>query len=225
MFAYPQIQYSFPEPHHEPMMNVPGVPSFPSPEYPVSFESPESPTEDCIVVSLQEQEDERPSRPDNRRRSARLNSKPSSNKSHKSGASQRQKLKLQRKTMPLQPGEHLSKPLSKLALEMPRIPKFDMHAFLRRGADKRVGRESRISRPNNPFLLYRKAYYLYATALSKSANRRNARSLSRMIGASYRSEDQEVRDQFARYAAIEKEQHCLHFPDYKFNPKKYSAEY
>ncbi|KAI1181445.1 hypothetical protein F5B17DRAFT_452400 [Nemania serpens] len=229
MLVEPQYQYGcFPEPHLGPMTGMPGVPNFNPPEYPMSFQPPEPPIQDCIVVNIQEEEVDSPakeSRPNNRRRSTRRNSIRSS-EPPRSSASRRQQPK--RKVMPLQPGEQLSKPLSKLALEMPHVPKFDMDAFLRRGANKRVqqkgvGEEIKISRPVNPFILYRRAYYLHAKALCKSGC--TAQTLSRMIGASYRSEDKTVKDQFARYAEIEKEQHYRYFPNYKFSPKRHTEEY
>ncbi|KAI1159198.1 hypothetical protein F5B18DRAFT_655864 [Nemania serpens] len=232
MFVDSQIHGYFP-PHFLPMAGIPEVPSFASPVNPMSFEPPlteppaERPVEDCIVVSLETKEIKHPaktSRPENRRRSARLSNKRSSELPQRSAPQRQQK----RETIPLQPGEHLSKPLSKLAREMPQIRKLDIDAYIRRGADKRVqyggfGVENKISRPSNSFLLYRKAYGPYARALSKK--NRNLQLLSQMIGASYRSEDQGVKDQFARYAAIEKEQHSRHFPDYKYCPKKPSSEY
>ncbi|KAI1109965.1 hypothetical protein F5Y14DRAFT_466248 [Nemania sp. NC0429] len=218
-FLDPQLQYGcVPEPDVGFMAAEPiNVPRF----------SPESPLQDSIVVKPEEQGTEllaKISKPDPPRRSARLRKKRSS--ASPEGSASRKPRSSNPKATALQPGENLDKPLSKLALEMPHIPKFDMDAFVRRSAKRRVhyegdGGKVKINRPANPFILYRTAYLHYAKALSKLSC---TQSISRMIGASYRSEGQEVKDQFARYAAIEKEQHSLHFPNYKFVPRRFKEE-
>ncbi|KAJ8111874.1 hypothetical protein ONZ43_g5518 [Nemania bipapillata] len=99
-------------------------------------------------------------------------------------------------------------------LEMDR--QFDIDAFVRRGAQERLIKGGRIARPSNGFILYRKAYIAYAREITKVMN---CNSLSRIIGASYRVESEEIKAKFKEYSVIEKEQHIHHFPNYTYKPR------
>ncbi|KAI1311166.1 hypothetical protein F5Y03DRAFT_323106 [Xylaria venustula] len=110
--------------------------------------------------------------------------------------------------------KELTKPLSKLAPEMPGYKALDMEAFVRRSTDCRIMR-GKIGRPLNAFILYRKAFGDVARSLA-AAKHTEVHRISQMIGASWRMEAQEVRDYFNRLAAEEKAQHMLRFPDYVF---------
>ncbi|KAI1757554.1 hypothetical protein F4782DRAFT_134187 [Xylaria castorea] len=122
---------------------------------------------------------------------------------------------------PLQPDEalKLSKPLSQLALESPGIPVSDITAYIHRGANKRMQQRSRdgsrVSRPSNAFVLYRKAYSDHIKAMMSTTQNY---IVSRVAGASWKMEDKEVKDKFSEYACEEKRQHFACFPDYKYKP-------
>ncbi|KAI1174473.1 hypothetical protein F4777DRAFT_381534 [Nemania sp. FL0916] len=214
--AYPEVplnpypsgqQHFFPPP-------FPWYPDFSAQEYPpISFEqkltpppsegSRESSVQDSIVVAGSEEAKQRKGLRRSRRRgpSKRANKQRYSQEVEKA----------------LLPGEKLQKPLSQLAKNHPEIPKFDINAFVRRSAKERqTYTAKKVGRPLNAFILYRKTYQDHAKHILKGNDNQ---ALSRCIGASYRMEDQAVKDKFARYAQIEKEFHKAAFPNYAFHPK------
>ncbi|KAH8165443.1 hypothetical protein CIB48_g2777 [Xylaria polymorpha] len=109
------------------------------------------------------------------------------------------------------PPKGLTKPLSKLAPETPGYKELDMEAFVRRSADHRIVR-GKIGRPANAFILYRKAYGCVAGSL---ASGRQA-NISRIVGASWKMETQQLRDYFHSLSHVEKVEHMLCFPSYKY---------
>ncbi|KAI3318104.1 hypothetical protein HD806DRAFT_513123 [Xylariaceae sp. AK1471] len=125
---------------------------------------------------------------------------------------------------PVIPGEELDEPLSKLAAKSKSVKVFDIDEFVRRDADWRLkGVEGAWipTRPLNAFILYRKTYGKFVESLKGTANNT---CVSRIVGASWRAEDKEVKDRFRRYARIEEENHRLAFPDYKYKPGKSRAK-
>ena len=75
----------------------------------------------------------------------------------------------------------------------------------------------KMPRPVNVFLLYRRAV---SERAKKYAGVTNHQVVSKVAGASWKNESEEVKDLFNHYAELEKEFHDKAFPDYKFNPKK-----
>ena len=69
----------------------------------------------------------------------------------------------------------------------------------------------------NNFMLYRKAYQERAKQVS---SQNNHQVVSMVVAASWKHEATEVKEKFARYAQIEKDNHILAFPDYQFRPNK-----
>ncbi|KAI1153861.1 hypothetical protein F4825DRAFT_231444 [Nemania diffusa] len=213
----PGSQYDYrPDPYF-PMASGPVYPSFPLPNFPNSFEpamlqspSAEELAQDCIIASGDSSPLQKP------RRSAT---------SRKSVARKRRALKALsnnqtgrgRGPKPLLPSEQLSKPLSELAAELPDIPEVDMDSFVLRDVHQRLLKSGKIGRPLNAFILYRVAYISHARALTKKSK---CQDLSRIIGASYRLESPEIKEKFSAYSVIEKQQHELHFPSYKYRPNQ-----
>ncbi|TGJ84690.1 hypothetical protein E0Z10_g4077 [Xylaria hypoxylon] len=123
---------------------------------------------------------------------------------------------------PLPEGKGLDEPLSTLAATLPHIPEVDMDTFVSRNRDERIFK-GKITRPSNAFMLYRHAYCKYARALLSIHH--NA-DISRVIGASWRQESEEVKSRFFEYAFTEKAVHTRHFPKYTYAPGKSNmAEY
>ncbi|KAI0439548.1 hypothetical protein F4803DRAFT_33076 [Xylaria telfairii] len=123
--------------------------------------------------------------------------------------------KRQQAQKPIRPGEELSKVLSQLALESPNIPVFDIGAYVLRGPEKRIQNTrtgSKILRPLNAFLLYRKAYSDHIKAVL-GTNKNGV--VSSVAGRSWNAEPQIIRDKYFFYARTEKQQHLAYFPNYK----------
>ena len=111
-------------------------------------------------------------------------------------------------------------PLFQLLLDIPLV---DAEAYIRRPKEDREDewRNRRdfpkMPRPVNVFLLYRRAV---SERAKKYAGVTNHQVISKIAGASWKNESDEVKDIFNRFAELEKEYHDKAFPDYKFNPKK-----
>ncbi|GAA6000592.1 HMG-box domain-containing protein [Rhodotorula paludigena] len=77
-----------------------------------------------------------------------------------------------------------------------------------------------IPRPPNSFMLYRSAQL---KALAGCKDEQGARlqqaDLSRLIAGLWRDEGPEIREQYARQAVKEKEEHAKRYPDYAYRPK------
>ncbi|KAI1274516.1 hypothetical protein F5Y07DRAFT_410152 [Xylaria sp. FL0933] len=116
---------------------------------------------------------------------------------------------------PAQP-EKLEKPLSELVAGLPNYREFDMDAFVRRDKSERMIK-GKICRPNNGFILYRRAYDQAARFFS--GGRGKAQNACRLLGMSWKMESDEVKKLFSNYARQEKDYHAYYFPSYKYNPR------
>lgn len=72
-------------------------------------------------------------------------------------------------------------------------------------------------RPLNAFMLYRKAYAIH---LKSRVTNPDPKMLSKSAGRRWRQESVEVRNFYHNLAQLEKEQHAVAFPSYRFTPKK-----
>jgi len=110
-------------------------------------------------------------------------------------------------------------PFSEMAAAAPKkMPTFDIETFISRPAEDRIcAATGRVMRPLNPFMLYRKAYLSYAKALNARLGDQQ-QAASRLTAASWRMEDRAVKDRFAEYARVEKANHDLAHPGYKYKP-------
>jgi hypothetical protein len=128
-----------------------------------------------------------------------------------------------RQSTPVTAAETLDEPLSKLAARYEDIPVFDIVAYINRGKeereshlrDKASNSKAEIRRPLNAFMLYRKAYQHLAQHV---VGNKQHNVLSRVIGASWQSEDESVKDLFQGYYSINHWNHMLTFPAYKYQP-------
>ncbi|KAI1503230.1 hypothetical protein F5X99DRAFT_407307 [Biscogniauxia marginata] len=118
----------------------------------------------------------------------------------------------------------LDAPLSVLCkdMEVPDVPDVDIDQYVRRSPEQRrtevaQSKDQKIKRPMNAFMLYRKAYQNRTKALRKQHNHQ---FISQVCGVGWNMEPQELRDRFDELAKIERENHRLAFPDYKFSPTK-----
>ncbi|KAI4149789.1 MAG: hypothetical protein LQ340_004442 [Diploschistes diacapsis] len=97
----------------------------------------------------------------------------------------------------------------------------DIERFVNRSIEARrkevEGKNGYRPRPMNNFMLYRKAYQEKAKQVS---SQNNHQVVSVIVAASWKNEPAEVKDKFAKYAQIEKDNHILAFPDYQFRPNK-----
>ncbi|KAI0802867.1 hypothetical protein GGR55DRAFT_700162 [Xylaria sp. FL0064] len=110
----------------------------------------------------------------------------------------------------------LEKPLSEMVAGIPDYRAFDMDAFVRRDKSERITK-GKICRPNNGFILYRRAYDRAARFFA--GGRGNAQNACRLLGMSWKMESDEVKKLFSNYARQEKDYHAYYFPSYKYNPK------
>ncbi|KAJ5482674.1 hypothetical protein N7539_006120 [Penicillium diatomitis] len=97
----------------------------------------------------------------------------------------------------------------------------DMEAWVNRSQDERKlevnAKNGEIPRPMNSFMLYRSAYI----ARIKSMLGRNCnQNVSRVAGLSWKAESKEVRAHFEKLAIIERQNHAISHPGYKFKPNK-----
>ena len=96
-----------------------------------------------------------------------------------------------------------------------------MEAWVKRSSeDRRKESEKKngyISRPMNSFMLYRSAY---AERVKQFCKENNHQVVSQVTGASWPMEPDSIRKLYENYAIIERDNHQLAFPDYKFAPNK-----
>jgi len=117
---------------------------------------------------------------------------------------------------------HLDKPLSELTKDF-ETPIFDIEAFVHRPIEVRQqevdsGKNpGKVKRPMNAFMLYRKAMQARA---KEWAAQYNHQVISRIAGQSWPMEPEHIREQFKRWAEIERDNHQKAFPNYKFTPSK-----
>ena len=101
------------------------------------------------------------------------------------------------------------------------LPIRDMEAWVTRSSeDRRKESEKKngyISRPMNSFMLYRSAY---AERVKQFCKENNHQVVSQVTGASWPMEPDSIRKLYERYAIIERDNHQLAFPGYKFAPNK-----
>ncbi|CAD6503826.1 BgTH12-05571 [Blumeria graminis f. sp. triticale] len=95
----------------------------------------------------------------------------------------------------------LEKPLSELTKHQTQIPLIDIDAF----------------RPMNSFMLYRKAYQNRAKGW---CSQNNHQVVSQVCGTSWLFEPSAVKDKFNEWARIERINHQIAHPEYKFSPNK-----
>lgn len=114
----------------------------------------------------------------------------------------------------------LTAPLSELTKDYEHVPIKDMNAWTNRPKEKRSGERGkggRIPRPMNSFMLYRSAY---AERCKIWCTQNNHQVVSTVCGESWALEPPEIRDLYSEYAKLERENHAIAHPDYKFSPSK-----
>jgi len=124
---------------------------------------------------------------------------------------------------PAPKGPSLTAPLSILPA-CAHIPLKDVAAHVKRparirrtdAAYSRNRKNQAIPRPSNSFMLYRMAYTDRIQALSREAD--NHQVVSSVAGESWRMETEQVREEFAQLAEVEKVQHEKAWPDYRYQP-------
>ncbi|KAI0398456.1 hypothetical protein F5Y17DRAFT_4495 [Xylariaceae sp. FL0594] len=135
----------------------------------------------------------------------------------------------------------LGQPLSQLVRDLTNVADTDIEAYVNRSPEERqreVGqsKNGKVKRPMNAFMLYRKAYQNRTKEWKRldDIRRREERAsegkpekghdnhqvISQVCGLSWNMEPQELRDQYDEWAKIERNNHKIAFPDYKFAPAK-----
>ena len=110
-------------------------------------------------------------------------------------------------------------PLSQLCLDVPVV---DVSEKVNRTIEERqkeAERGGKIKRPSNSFMLYRSAY---GDRVKSLYPQNNHQIISRICGASWKMETQEIQDQYKQYYEMEKQNHAKAHPNYKFSPAKAS---
>lgn len=120
-----------------------------------------------------------------------------------------------------EPVPDISDPLSELTKHMINVPIRDMEAEIHRPIMQRraevAQRNGRVKRPMNSFMIYRSAY---APRTKEFLHLRNHQEVSRLLGKSWGMETPDIRTKYEELANIEKDNHALAHPDYKFAPRK-----
>ena len=90
-----------------------------------------------------------------------------------------------------------------------------------KGKDKRDEDTSKIRRPQNSWILYRKDKFeqLRKEAEVENKPRPIAADASKIISEAWRNESQQVKKYYNELAEKEKARHAVEHPDYKFKPK------
>ncbi|KAI1166479.1 hypothetical protein F5B18DRAFT_49438 [Nemania serpens] len=135
----------------------------------------------------------------------------------------------------------LSNPLSQLVKDLTNVTDTDIQAYVNRSPDERrlevaQSKTGKVKRPMNAFMLYRKAYQNRTKEWKRLDDIRrkeervsegkpekghdNHQVISQVCGLSWNMEPQELRDQYDEWAKVERNNHKLAFPDYKFAPAK-----
>jgi hypothetical protein len=117
-------------------------------------------------------------------------------------------------------GHVIDKPLSVTTADYT-IPVRDMDAWVNRSVEDRLAEAAKkngyISRPMNSFMLYRSAY---AERVKKYCSENNHQVVSKVTGASWPLEPDEIRKKYERLALLERDNHQAAHPEYKFAPNK-----
>ena len=138
-------------------------------------------------------------------------------KSSKMKKERKDKVKAERKVA------KLDKPLSELTAGWTHIPVVDIEAYVNRSTEvrRREVEESktpgRVKRPMNSFMLYRKAYQ---NRTKDWCLHNNHQVVSQVCGNSWPLEPDHIKNQFNEWARIERMNHQVAHPDYKFSPCK-----
>ena len=117
----------------------------------------------------------------------------------------------------------LEQPLSVLTRDWTHVPVVDIAAYVNRSAEIRrkeieEGKNpGKVKRPMNSFMLYRKAYQ---NRTKDWCLQNNHQVVSQVCGDSWPLEPEEIKDQFTEWARIERINHSLAHPGYKFSPTK-----
>ncbi|KAI8961732.1 hypothetical protein F5Y11DRAFT_217832 [Daldinia sp. FL1419] len=120
------------------------------------------------------------------------------------------------------PPVELSAPLSELVRDITTVQDTNIEEYVNRGADVRQkevreSKDGKVKRPMNAFMLYRKSYQNRAKEWRKHDNHQ---VISRICGVSWAMEPRSLKDKFDAYSKIERTNHGIAFPDYKFAPAK-----
>lgn len=136
-------------------------------------------------------------------------------------APQRKETKKARKQASRVQIPRLTRPLSELTAAHEHIPIKDMSTWVNRSVATRlaenVKRGNYITRPMNSFMLYRSAY---SERTKFWCAQNNHQVVSTVSGQSWPLEPRPIRDQYAEYARIERENHAAANPTYRFRPHK-----
>lgn len=115
----------------------------------------------------------------------------------------------------------LTAPLSILTKDMTNVPVRDMETWVQRSLEDRhketEQRKGYVTRPMNSFMLYRSAYAERTKAWCAQNNHQVVSSVS---GASWPLEPAEIREFYNNLSKIERHNHQLAHPNYKFSPAK-----
>ena len=133
------------------------------------------------------------------------------------------KTKKAAKTEEAQKDKTMPGPISLLGKDSS-IELFDIEGFVHRGTDERKKEypdTNKIKRPMNCFIMYRK---VYQERIKEYAKENNHQMISCLVTSSWKQESSELREKFAEYAQIERENLYKAFPDYKFQPKAKSSK-
>lgn len=118
----------------------------------------------------------------------------------------------------------LTEPLSVLTKDMS-VSLKDIEAWVNRSTEVRKQevekRNGYITRPMNSFMLYRSAY---ADRTKQWCLQNNHQVVSSVSGESWPMELPEVREQYNKWAKLERANHAAAHPDYKFSPSKSSSK-
>ncbi|KAF2157697.1 hypothetical protein K461DRAFT_317756 [Myriangium duriaei CBS 260.36] len=100
------------------------------------------------------------------------------------------------------------------------IPVEDIEALVHRTPQKRLQEaqdKGKIPRPSNSFILYRSAYTEKTKVWAKTDNHQ---VISKFLGLFWAIEPQGLKDRYAVWADIDKANHQLAFPSYKYEPQQ-----
>ncbi|OTB03086.1 hypothetical protein M426DRAFT_24108 [Hypoxylon sp. CI-4A] len=116
----------------------------------------------------------------------------------------------------------LDAPLSILVRDLTHVHDTNIEEYVNRSPETRQAevqesKEGKVKRPMNAFMLYRKAFQNRTKEWKKHDNHQ---IISQICGCSWRMESQELRNQYDNWAKVERANHKLAFPDYKFAPAK-----
>ncbi|KAL2865504.1 HMG-box domain-containing protein [Aspergillus lucknowensis] len=112
-------------------------------------------------------------------------------------------------------------PLSEITKHLTHVPIKDMDEFVHRSIEERrlevAKKNGKVARPMNSFMLYRSAY---ADRTKAWFDQNNHQVVSEVTGDSWSHETPAIRQKYTRLASIEKQNHLLAHPGYKFTPAK-----